>query len=133
MFLAQRSRRIKDAEGQTFLKGPRTFDSTGIPLATDNATIVKERIYVDKSNKDLLHDQITTIDSALTRPWTITKNYKRIHDEGPYWWRESICAEGNPHVKIGKDDYYVSADGFLMPIRKGQGAPDLRYFKKTSQ
>jgi hypothetical protein len=115
------------------MKGPRTFDSTGIPLASDNATIVKERIWVDKSNKDLLHDQITTIDSALTRPWTITKNYKRIHDEGPYWWRESICAEGNPHVKIGKDDYYVSADGYLMPIRQGQAAPDLKYFKKTSK
>jgi hypothetical protein len=115
------------------LKGPRTFDSAGIPMATDNETVVKERISVDKANPDMLHDQITTIDHALTHPWTITKDYQRIKTEEPYWWRESICAEGNPHVKIGKDDYYVSADGFLMPIRKGQGAPDLRYFKKTSQ
>ena len=115
------------------MKGPRTFDSTGIPLAKDNATIVKERIYVDNKNNDLLHDQITTIDNALTHPWTITKNYKRIHDPGPYWWRKLICAEGNPHVKIGHDDYYVGADGALMPTRPGQEPPDLKYFKKTSR
>ena len=115
------------------LKGPRTFDSTGIPMATDNETVVKERIYLDKSNPDMLHDQITTIDHALTHPWTITKSYVRLKTKGPYWWRESICAEGNPHMKIGKDDYYVSADGYLMPVRKGQAAPDLRYFKKVSQ
>jgi hypothetical protein len=25
--------------------------------------------------------------------------------------------------------YLVSGDGFLMPIQKGQPAPDLKYFK----
>ena len=30
------------------LKGPRVFDSTGLPLHKDNQTIVKERIYQDK-------------------------------------------------------------------------------------
>lgn len=113
------------------LKGPRTFDSTGIPLAKDNQTVVKERIYVDKANADLLHDEITTFDHALTHPWTITKNYRRSHEKGPVWWRESICAEDNPHLRIGKDDYYVSSDGYLMPTRKGQAAPDLRYFKSA--
>jgi hypothetical protein len=34
-------------------------------------------------------------------------------------------------VFIGKDGYYVSADGYLMPIKKDQPPPDLRYFKKT--
>jgi hypothetical protein len=32
-------------------------------------------------------------------------------------------------VRVGKDDYMVSADGFLMPTAKGQKAPDLKYFK----
>jgi hypothetical protein len=32
-------------------------------------------------------------------------------------------------VFIGKNNYFLSADGFLMPSRKGQAAPDLRYFK----
>jgi hypothetical protein len=116
------------------LKGPRTFDSTGIPMAQDNETIVQERIYLDRSDQDLLHDEITTIDHALTRPWTVLKDYRRDTSvEQPYWWRESICAEGNPHVRIGKDDYYVSADGYLMPIKKGQAPPDLRYFKNVTQ
>jgi hypothetical protein len=113
------------------LKGPRTFDSTGIPLAKDNETVVKERIWVDKANPDLLRDEITTFDHALTHPWTITKTYRRSREKGPVWWRESICAEDNPHVRIGKDDYYVSSDGYLMPTRKGQAPPDLRYFKRT--
>jgi hypothetical protein len=30
---------------------------------------------------------------------------------------------------VGKEDYMVSWDGHLMPTKKGQKAPDLRYFK----
>jgi hypothetical protein len=111
------------------LKGPRTFDSTGIPMAEDNETVVKERIYQDKADPNILHNEITTIDNALTHPWTITKNYRRTKSKGPIWWREAICAEGNPHVRVGNEFYMVSADGKLMPTRKDQPAPDLRYFK----
>src|SRR5204862_6237145 len=60
------------------VKGPRSFDSTGLPLHEDNQTIVKEQIYLDKANPNLLHDEITTIDHALTRPWTVMKNYRRV-------------------------------------------------------
>ena len=59
------------------LKGPRTFERTGIPMHKDNQTIVKERIALDKSNPDILLNEITTIDNALTRPWTVTKKYRR--------------------------------------------------------
>src|SRR5882757_2146793 len=59
------------------LKGPRTFDSTGIPMHKDNETIVKERLYLDKTDPNTLHNEITTIDHALTHPWTITKSYRR--------------------------------------------------------
>jgi len=44
-------------------------------------------------------------------------------------WTDSNCTEGNTHIAVGKDDYFVSADGYLMPVRKNQPAPDLRYFK----
>jgi len=27
----------------------------------------------------------------------------------------------------------LSADGFLMPVKKGQPPPDLRYFKQTAK
>ena len=51
----------------------------GIPLHKDNQTIVKERIYLDKADRDLLHDDITVIDHALTRPWTVHRNYDAQH------------------------------------------------------
>ena len=110
-------------------KGPRAFDSSGIPLSSDNQTIVKERIYLDKADPNILHNEITTIDHALTHPWTITKNYRRTVTKEPIWWREAVCAEDNPHVRIGNDVYMVSADGYLMPVRKGQAAPNLKYFQ----
>jgi hypothetical protein len=34
----------------------------------------------------------------------------------------------NQHVIIGKEDYFMSGDGSLMPVRKDQNPPDLRYF-----
>src|SRR5262245_14833564 len=110
------------------MKGPRTFDASGIPLHKDNQTVVKERIYLDKANPNILHDDVTTIDNALTRPWTVTKNFRR--ERKPIWF-EYVCAEGNHHVAIGKENYYVSEDGFLMPTRKDQPPPDLKYFNQV--
>jgi hypothetical protein len=115
-----------------FLKGPRTLDGT-LPTHKDNQSVIKERIYLDKANPDILHDQITLVDSAYTRPWTITKNYPRIKKAGPIWWAEEVCAENNVHVSVGKEDYYVSADGYLMPVKKDQPPPDARYFKKVDK
>src|SRR5215470_10099787 len=109
------------------LKNPRAFDSSGIPLHADAATVVKERIYADKANPDVLHDEVTTIDHALTRPWTVVKNYNRVRNEIRV---ESICQKNNDHLKIGNDVYMRSADGFLMPAKKGQPAPSLKYFGK---
>jgi hypothetical protein len=109
------------------MKGPRTFEGTGLPLHKDNQTVVKERIYLNKANPDRLHDEITTIDNALTRPWTVTKNFRR--ERHPRWF-ENDCSEDNHHVSIGSEHYFLSADGYLMPSRKGQRPPDLRYFTK---
>jgi hypothetical protein len=41
---------------------------------------------------------------------------------------ENDCSEDNHHVAIGKENYFLSADGYLMPTKKGQMPPDLRYF-----
>jgi hypothetical protein len=113
-----------------YLKGPRQFESSGLPLHVDNETIVKERLYLDKTNRDVLHDEVTTIDHALTRPWTVNKAYARVRD---IRWVPYICSENNIHVLIGKEDYLVSADGYLMPVRKDQAPPDLRYFKAKTR
>jgi hypothetical protein len=112
-------------------RGPRAFDASGLPLHRDNETIVRERIYIDKADANVAHDEVTVIDHALTRPWTVTKNYRRSAEQWPHW-TEEYC-ENNNHVTIGKDDYMLSADGLLMPARKDQGPPDLRYFKQSGK
>jgi hypothetical protein len=111
-------------------KGPRAFDDTGLPLHKDNQTIVKERIYGDPADRNILHDEITVIDHALTRPWTATKNYRRSVAARPLW-PENSCVEGNQHVRIGKESYMLSAEGLLMPVKKDQAPPDLRYFRPS--
>ena len=110
------------------MRGPRVFDPSGLPVHADNQTIIKERVFLDKADADILHDQMTTIDHALTRPWTATKNYKR---ERKALWVENNCNENNNHVAAGKEDYMVSADGYLMPVKKDQAPPDLRYFSRA--
>ena len=110
-------------------KGPRVYDATGIPLHVDNQSVIKERLYVDRNDRNLLRNEITTIDNALTRPWTVTKNSRRAPDPN-LQWHEYICPEGNSHVRVGKDDYFLSGDGFLMPTKKDQAPPDARYFMK---
>jgi hypothetical protein len=113
-------------------RGQRAFDQTGIPLHEDNQTIVKERIFLDKTNPNLLHDEITVIDHALSRPWTVLKKYVRDPNKRAVWiaWD---CEEGNPHVRIGNEDYMLGADGLLMPSKKDQQPPDLKHFKASSK
>jgi hypothetical protein len=120
---------LLEAETRGF-RGPRTYDTSGIPLHSDNQTVVKERIYIDKADPDLLHDEVTVIDNALTRPWVVTKSYRREPNPRPFW-REVNCADNNNHIRIGNENYMLSADGLLMPTKKDQPPPDLRYFNQT--
>jgi hypothetical protein len=115
-----------------FIKGPRTLDGL-LPTHKDNQTVVKERIYLDKTNPNILHDEITLIDHAYTRPWTSIKNYPRYKNPGPTGWPEEVCAEAQVWVNLGKEDYFLSADGYLMPTKKNQAPPDLRYFKPAEK
>ena len=109
-------------------KGPRSYDASGLPLHRDNQSVFKERFYLDKANKNILHDEITVIDHALTRPWTVVRDLRRNPNPQPVW-AEFICAEGNANVRIGRETYFLSAAGALMPMIKGQMPPDLGYFK----
>jgi hypothetical protein len=111
-------------------KGPRTYENSGLSLHPDNQSIIKERISLDKANPDLMHNEITSIDHALTRPWTITKTYRRDRKE---LWQDYECGEANNHIVIGKENYFLSGDGLLMPAKKDQAPPDLRYFKQTQK
>jgi hypothetical protein len=89
-------------------------------------------MYLDGSNPDLLHNDLTVIDHALTRPWTVAKKYQREKAKFPIW-PEDMCVEGSGLVYIGDDMYFLSADGDLMPSKKGQPAPDLTYFKPANK
>jgi hypothetical protein len=62
----------------------------------------------------------------------VDKRYHRSTDPQPVW-PEDVCAENNPHIRIGKEFYYLRADDLLMPTKKDQPAPDLRYFRQTQK
>ena len=115
---------VLEVETRDF-KGPRTYENSGMRLHDDNASVIKERFFLDKANADLLHIEITSIDHALTRPWTVRKTFRR---ERNILWAEYDCAESNNHVMVGKEYYFLSGDGYLMPTRKDQPPPDPRYF-----
>ena len=74
-----------------------------------------------------LHDEITVIDNALTRPWTVDKRYIRNKNPRPVW-QEYVCGENSALVNIGSEYYFLSADRLLMPTRKDQPPPDLQFF-----
>ena len=112
------------------IRTPHTFDQAGIPFSDDGQAVVKERFFLDKANPDIMHIEMTTIDASLTRPWTAVKNYRRSRK---ILWSENNCTEGNNHVVIGGENYYLSGDGYIMPARKDQRPPDLRYFKTQKQ
>jgi hypothetical protein len=110
------------------MRGPRSYDSSGLPLHADNATIVKERITLDRADPaHLLRNEITTFDHALMRPWTVTRSYRR--EDKPIWVEHSC--EDNHNPEIGDESYFISLDGYLMPTRKDQPPPMLSGFDRT--
>jgi hypothetical protein len=113
-------------------KGPRAYDEAGLPLHFDNQSIFRERIYRDKADPKIMHDEMTTIDHALTRPWTVDKKYVLNEEQYPIW-PEYYIAEGNAQVMIGKENYFLSSEGLLMPTKKNQTPPDLRYFTSSQR
>jgi hypothetical protein len=110
-------------------KGPRAFDASGLPLASDNQSIFRERMHLDQVDPAIWHDEITVIDHALTRPWTSDRKYTRNPDDPHPNWLENFCTIGNTNVVIGKENYIRGPDGSLMPAKKDQMPPDLKYFK----
>jgi hypothetical protein len=109
--------------------GPRVYDDSGLPLHRDNQSIIKERLYLDRADRNMMHNEITVIDNALTRPWSVMKNYRRVPNARPVYLDQD-CQEGQVWVQIGEEFYYLSSENLLMPIRKGQSPPDLRYFQQ---
>jgi hypothetical protein len=99
------------------LRGPRVFDSRAVPFHDNNHTVVREEIRLVGGKT--LEDKITTIDDALTRPWTIAQRYGRKTDK--IVWKEHLCVSGKWYLTLGEDWYiFDPATQSLAPARKGQ-------------
>ncbi len=123
---------VLEVETRGPFKGRRTYDASGLPLHFDNQSVFFERIHLDKAAANILHDEVTVIDHALTRPWIVDKKY--VHNPNPRpEWAEAYCTEEKSMTDIAGEAYFLSADGLLMPVRKDQPPPDLRYFKKVRE
>ncbi len=76
------------------------FDATGLPLHFDNQSLFKERIYRDKADARLLHDEITVFDHALTRPWIVDKKYVRNPNPRPSWGENNCGMERDLKILV---------------------------------
>jgi len=113
-----------------FLRGPRAYEVSGIPFHEDNKTIIKERFYLDKADRNTLFDDIVVLDHAMTRPYGKLQKVIRKPEPQPVW-RGETCPLDNVWVKIGDEAYIVNGvDGKLMPVFKDQPPPDLSYFEQ---
>jgi hypothetical protein len=68
-------------------------------------------------------------------PWSsciVDKRYLRNPDPRPMWL-EYYCGGNTAQIVIGRQNYFLGADGFLMPAGKDQAPPDLRYFHQTQK
>jgi hypothetical protein len=111
------------------IRGPHTYDASGIPFHKDSEAVVTEKVHADAADPDVLDDEITTVDHALIRPWTVTQSYLRAGSQAPLDGSEHLCIEDTSRVVIQGQIYKLSPEGLLMPIRQGQKAPDLGFFK----
>jgi hypothetical protein len=123
---------VLEVETRGPFKGPRAYDPTGLPLHFDNASTFRERFFIDKADPNLLHDVITVIDHALTQPWTVDKTFRRSAQAQPDW-PEEYCHATNRRLVLGSENYLLNDEGVLMPTRKDQPPPDLRYFKPAAK
>jgi hypothetical protein len=98
-----------------------------MPTGEGDEGVIRERISLDNSDPSILRDEVTTTDTSLTRPWSVLKTYRR---SAQVWWFEDNCIEGQAHVTIGNQVYFRSSDGTIMPMKKDQPPPDLKYFKQ---
>jgi hypothetical protein len=48
-------------------------------------------------------------------------------------WQESICAEGNPWLKIGGNNYFPEREWPPHADSQGRTPADLRYFPKLER
>lgn len=98
------------------IAGERSFDSSSVPLHENDSTVVLEEFRL--IDERTLENRLTTIDDALTEPWTVHRRYTRETED--YQWVEYVCVENNRHIRVGDEWYFVNyEEGTLDPTRVG--------------
>ena len=95
----------------------------------DGEAIVSERICPDKTNPNVLlqrdHHHRPRADAALDREAQLPPRARQAAD----LVRVCLPARTTTTFRSATENYIISGDGYLMPVRKGQPAPDLKYFQ----
>ena len=123
---------LLEVETRGPFKGPRAYDASGLPLAFDNefrlqgAHLPRQGRSENPARPD--HGDRPCPDAALDGGQEI---FARA-DFASRMGRVLLHREQRV-IAIGKDNYYMSGDGMLMPARKDQPPPDLRYFKQSQK
>ena len=60
---------------------------------------------------------------GLKQEAPLTAEYQKVHADSM-----ADQAQGGQGKFVGKEEYYVSGDGYLMPTRRDQAPPNLKYF-----
>jgi Protein of unknown function (DUF4011) len=111
-----------------------TADDGSFPDDSAVAEMVKQGI--QKAREKLI--DLTLRNGMLNyRHSETSSRHVRIINENPRLLVESLSSEQSidvlplPPVESIPQSYFMSGDGMLMPVRKNQPPPDLRYFKQS--
>jgi len=72
---------------------------------------------------------LQSVESGVGFVREATRTYRRLDNPRPEWL-EVNCSEGNTHVHLGSENYFIGAHGLLMPAKKNQMPPDLKWFRQ---
>ena len=118
----------------SLLDGTRDLDAVCAEMLDSGAPVPRDEVVVAIAS---LVEAGYVEDAAASPPVGLLgvaefERYRRNADPQVVW-PEYVCGENNAHIRVGQESYYLSADGYLMPARKDQPAPDARYFKQTQK
>ena len=97
------------------IKGPRSIDSTGVVLHENHSTVVLEEIRRIDANtmEDKNHDGRRCFYQAMDHQSAVQPCAAK-----DIVWVEDVCAEGNRHIKLGEEWYFINQDDRYVSIRR---------------
>ena len=109
------------------LKGPRTFDGSGIPLHKDNETVVKEKIYLDKADPEPAarrdHHHRPRADPSVDRDAHLSRATARRPGSS------MSAPRTTTRSTLGEQNYLVSDDGYLSADPQGPAGAGSALFQ----